>query len=446
MKRKHLLLLATSLCAAAPSPAQLAATVPYEVHGGGWMESGRVMHSSDPFYNLDDSWLQTVGAQISVKAQIEDNWEAAFGLGAYQVNHSLASTPDIGNQPKFLAITMFKSYLTEARVTYFRGDRLAPRFSATFGNFVHSYNPDVKNLGGYLLRGPVYPGALMGGYGEYGTDTTRANILGARVHYAHGGFSHDLLLMNEKDLPPTFDWSLAYIGKYSRPGAFTVGAGVNFYRLMPYDSDLETPGRLPGADPAMYEVTGSDTLFYTHKGVKLMAMFSLDPKYWLGPTTLLGAEDLKVYGEAAVIGVKDYGSYYDDIAERIPVMMGFNLPAFKVLDLLSLEVEWYGSPYRNDLTNIGNPGGIVADWTIQQRPTPSPAPVAHADSTRDDWKWSLRAQKTVAQRVLLSAQVANDHFRPRPIATGLITAGGGNATAFSTPEDWYFTFRVGYFF
>ncbi len=422
---------------------------PYKVHGGAWVESGRIMHSSEGSIDLDGSWLQSTGAQFTVVADLGDHWDGAFGFGAYQVNHSMASSSGLNNQPRFLAITMFKSYLTEARVTYARGKSSAPWFSATFGNFVHNYNPDAKNLGMYLLRGPVYPGVLFSGYDEHGTDTTRANVLGARLHTTQGHFSHDLILQNEKDLPPTFDWSLAYITKYRPVKNFEIGAGVNFYRVMAYNPDLETPGRLPGADPSLYDTTGTgaggDTLFYTHQGIKLVGMFSLDLKPLIG-TASMGPQDLKLYGEAAILGVKDYGSYYDDITERIPVMVGFNLPMFGLLDLLSLEVEWYRSPYKNDLANIGNPGGIVADWTRQDRPTPSPAPISSAQPDRDNWKWSVNLEKTVRKHIQFSAQVANDHFRPRPIATGLITSSGGTAAAFTTPKDWYFTFRAGYAF
>lgn len=426
-----------------------AMAVPLAVGGKAWFEAGRVMHSSDTVqYDLNGSWLQSTGAQFTTTADLGEGWEGAFGFGAYQVNHSLASAQGLDNQPKFLAVTMYKSYITQAHLRYTRDDLAlsGDHFGLTFGNFSHHYNGNARNFGMYLLRGPVYPGILQGGYGDFGTDASRANVLGARARYAHHGFTHDLLFMNEKDLPPTFDWSLAYIGTYRFLDAVEVGAGANLYRVLPSNPDLMRPGKLPGAEPSTYEVTSpGDTVFYTHQGVKLMGMFSVDLKRWLGASRM-SAQDLRLYGEAAVLGVKDYGSYYDDIGERIPVMMGFNVPTFGLLDLLSVEVEWYGTPYKNDLANIGNPGSIVAEWTIQDRPLPSPAPIAHADSSRDDWKWSVTAEKTLRRHIQLTAQVANDHFRPRPIATGLITSGGGTSAAFTTSRDWYFTFRVGYFF
>src|SRR5690606_13501792 len=143
---------------------------------------------------------------------------------------------------------------------------------------------------------------------------------------------------------------------------------------------------------------------------------------------------------------------------RIPVMFGFNFPTFKWLDHLALEVEYYGSPYRNDLARLGN-NNTVAPWTIQNRPIPSPKPAENADYridangnwrnvdgdtinvngtgmarenvTVDNFKWSLYVDKTISNHILFSAQIANDHYRPRPVATGLISATGGTAEAFS---------------
>src|SRR5690606_38499535 len=100
-----------------------AQAVPLEVNGKGWFESGRVMRSSDTLqYDLNGSWLQSSGAQFTTVADLGEGWEGAFGFGAYQVNHSLASAQGLKNQPKFLAVTMYKSYITQASLSYTRDD------------------------------------------------------------------------------------------------------------------------------------------------------------------------------------------------------------------------------------------------------------------------------------------------------------------------------------
>ena len=204
-----------------------------------------------------------------------------------------------------------------------------------------------------------------------------------------------------------------------------------------------------------------------------MGMFSLDLKELFGVGGSMNQDDLKLYAEGAVIGVTNYGKAYGKIAERIPVMVGFNFPTFGILNHFSLEVEYYGAKYRNDLALLGN-NNVVADWTIQEHPLPSPKPVSNADYsihksgyfvkstldsnlvrgtamdkenvTKDNIKWSVSMDKVVSQHVQFLAQVANDHFRPRPVASGLIKSEGGTAEAFASPKDWYFMLRVGYFF
>ncbi|MEO6096233.1 MAG: hypothetical protein ABIW76_11235 [Fibrobacteria bacterium] len=457
--------------------------IPYEVHGQAWSDFGRIGKASDfllpggtsdVLLDLNGNPILSMGAQFTVKASLGENWEGAFGFGAHKISHALGH-----GQKSFLTISMFQNFLTESRLTWFSGEKENPNFSITAGSFPYKYHANVQNLGLYLFRGPVYPGALMGGFQDFAVDSTKSTQLGAKFHHAMGNFSHDIILNSERELPPTFDWSLGYVAKYKAFDALEFGAGANFYRLFAYDKKLQTPGKLTNEElqfeKARYievdSATG-DTVFFTHKGIKTMAMFSLDFKPLFGIESL-SRDDLKLYGEAAIIGVQNYGKTYGDIADRIPVMLGFNLPTFKWLDHIALEVEYYGSPYRNDLVRLGN-NNTVAPWTLQKHPIPSPKPAENADYKIDangNWKnaqgdtikvngtglarenvsvdnlkWSLYLDKTISNHIHFIAQVANDHYRPRPIATGLIDATGGTAEAFSEASNWYFMLRAGYFF
>jgi hypothetical protein len=470
-------------CLHAPARAADASSV--RVMGLGWTQMGRIMHVTDTLggagqgVNLNGNWLQSNGAQFTAVAAIGDHIEGAFGFGGQQIYHSQGNA----KQQRTMRF-VFQNYIAQARVTYYQGERERPDFSATFGNFAYTYNPDVKNLGLYLLRGPVYPGYLQSGFREFSTDTTKGNILGARFHQALGNFQHDLVFANERELPPTFDWSAAYVARYKAFQALEVGAGVNFYRVLPADSRLETFRNV--------EATGDtanpyDTIAYSNQGVKLMALFSVDFKRWLPPAGY-GPNDFKLYGEAALLGVKNQGSYYDEILERIPVMLGFNIPTFGLLDYLAFEVEWYGSKYRNSLAKIGSfnslsQPGLFPTPVEALTSTPSPVPLTYEEYYRnyaqgglgtpdadgnivlnsgdtlhvkgnawdvenlrtDNWKWSLYLEKTVHRHVSFTAQVANDHFRPRPAAT-VLNEQGGMAEAFTSPRDWYFMFRTSYFF
>jgi len=463
----------------------------FKLHGHAWFEGGRIMTASDSLINgvapdnalnLNGNILQSPGAQITAFSDISDNLEGVFGFGVHKSTHAMGND----GRSALLAISLYQSFLTQSRLTYFQGEKSDPEYSFTLGLFPFKYNRDVKNLGMYLLRGPVYPGILMGGFQDFAVDSTKGTMLGLNIHHKMGRFSHDLILNSERDIPPTFDWSLAYIAKV-KLGAMELGAGTNFYRLLPYDSKLTTPGKhftnaeLGFKKDRYVEVApgSTDTVFFTHQGTKVMGMFSLDMQKLLG-VELFHPDDMKIYGEAAVLGTKDYGETYGDIKKRIPAMIGFNIPTGGWLNHLSLEVEYYGATYRNDLARIGN-NNTVAPWTIQAHPIPSPKPVGYVDygidtvtgiwvrpdfndpskndtvrvfgtamdkanQTKDNLKWSLIAEKIISNHISVLVQVANDHYRPKSVAKGLIKSEGGTQEAFASPQDWYFMFRMGFFF
>jgi hypothetical protein len=436
--------------------ADCADPVPYRIHGQAWTEAGRIMESSRMRYantldstDVDGSFLLGSGGQLVVEADLSDKLTASFGLGARLVSNSVGVWVSSGTAeytPYAEYFSSYRGYIAQANLTYTEGEKQNPWFAMTVGSFSHVYNRESHNLGAYLLRGPVYPGLLMSGFQRFELDTAKATQVGARIHHRAGAFSHSLLFVNEHDLPPTFDWSLAYIAKYRVSSGFEVGAGVNFNRLIAYDSRIRTADRYePDADTLVSDAR--DTATYTHQGTKLMVMFSLDPKVWINHPKL-GAEDLKFYGEAALLGVKNHGELYDDRLERMPMMLGFNFPVFGYLDRLSLEVEYYDSPYRNDVSNIGYPEGLVAPWRwnpLRSVSEPSPIPT-EGESRRDSWKWSVLLEKTVASHVRFTGQIASDHYRPLPFSTGLIYQPGGTEAALSSPKEWYVMGRVGFFF
>jgi hypothetical protein len=462
----------------------------YKFHGKAWFEGGRIMSATDTLINgaspdnvldLNGNVLQSLGAQFTLQADLSEHLIGAFGFGVQKVNHALGKGPSA-----LVAISLFQNFLTESRLTYYQGEVSDPSLSVTLGSFAFKYNRDVKNLGLYLLRGPVYPGILMGGFQDFAVDTTKGTMMGFNVHHKMGPFSHDIILNSEREIPPTLDWSLAYIAKY-QAGPIEIGAGANFYRLIANDSKLETPGKY-FSDAALgfkkdryIEVApgSTDTVFFTHQGTKVMGMFSLDLQKLFG-TELANPEDLKLYSEVGILGLTNYGKTYGDIAKRMPAMVGFNFPTGGWLNHLSLEVEYYGALYRNDLAKIGN-NNTVAPWTIQNHPISSPKPVGYVDygidtltgfwikpnatdpaksdtvrvkgtaldkanQTKDNLKWSLLAEKVISNHISIIGQVANDHYRPKSVATGLIKSEGGTQEAFASPKDWYFMIRMGYFF
>jgi hypothetical protein len=245
------------------------------------------------------------------------------------------------------------------------------------------------------------------------------------------------VIVKSEELRPAYDLSLIDIVSYQVTPGLTLGAGVNFYRLIPRNADQTTPDSVCHGgygQCSIRDTTTGELITGSLAGTKLMARFSADPKVLFGFTNLgsltLGKGDLVFYSEAAIIGVKDYPVVYDDILQRIPVMVGFNFPVFNYLDFLSLEVEYYASKNSSDNFHA-NFGGA---WVPRQ----------DDDDVygRDDWKWSVNAAKTLFGHMQLSAQVANDHLR----LGGWHDAPNTGKEAMRTPQDWYWTCKLAYFF
>jgi hypothetical protein len=474
--------------------AMASAEVPVQISGMGWLQAGRIMHSTDTLQrNYNGNWFQSVNGYVSALAELGGNWEGELGIGVRQIQKNPAGVnvaQGKGTSAARLQVGV-EPYIAKARFTYTYGDQETSPLQVNFGYFPYTYNESVRNLGLYLLRGTVYPGALFSGFE---TDETIgiANVLGLNLRSRTGIFTHDLLLSSETKIRPLFDYSLAYIGQLKAGSVLELGAGINFYRLFPVNPALTTPRdpsisreRFPddcsetitencavnkldrthfyrgdslGIIPLESRVNPADSVRYdttrfTFRGIKVGAFFSLDPKAIFGQGAL-GDADLKLYGEAALIGVKDYPGIYQRKAQRIPIMLGFNLPVFNYLDHLSFEVEWYGSPYRNDLFKLENDYSVipVSNVTVGRevlgdsivangKRFPNADPYNLEAMHKDDWKWSLHGARTFQGHVRVSGQIANDHFRP-----GGTFVREGFETAFSTLKDWYWMLKLSYLF
>jgi hypothetical protein len=179
--------------------------------------------------------------------------------------------------------------------------------------------------------------------------------------------------------------------------------------------------------------------FYTFQGVKLMARASIDPKA-LMPMDILGPEDLKIFAEWAWLGVKNYPFYYEKPAERMPIMFGINLPAFRLLDVISVQAEYFPSPFLNTLETAyrySSPTVTFLDSAGISREDPNLFDPNQSMSKKDDWKWSVFARKTLFHGLNLYTQVARDHLR-----LPTFTAENSWAPVTQQPSEWYFLVRL----
>ncbi|MBF0431255.1 MAG: hypothetical protein HQK83_08260 [Fibrobacteria bacterium] len=179
--------------------------------------------------------------------------------------------------------------------------------------------------------------------------------------------------------------------------------------------------------------------FFSSKGTILMGRITLDPKP-LFSTEIFGSQDLKIFAEAAVLGWENFPIFYTDRTERIPIMFGFNFPGFKLLDLISVQFEYYNSSELNNTFAIGKDGA-----NIPIVPIASDSIVSNhefMDIVNDDnWKWSILIKKQVLSKISLSAQFARDHMRN--ISSEIYYGPQFDPSPYTIrKEDWYWMFQV----
>ena len=295
-------------------------------------------------------------------------------------------------------------YLHQAELIHHLYNNNGLRVDVGGGYFPYKYDENARNLGEYLFRSTAYPQTLTT---EFDMPWARLAGFYARSSYESGAntINFDCIANLNTEWMAVGDLNLTLIAGYNFAHWFEIGAGVQFASLVSADESATTPH-----DIQTEYLSGNDTSqYYTFRGTKVMGRFALDPKKLL-PIDAFGSEDLKIYGEATILGVKDYGLalhspvWYNSILERIPVMLGFNVPAFKILDVLSFEGEWWGNRYPNSME------GIVTEGL----PLPFLKSTKTVDSTlykNDNIKWSIFGAKTFAGRYRLSFQAASDHMR-----------------------------------
>jgi hypothetical protein len=416
-----------------------------DFHGAGWLQSGRVESSwetPDQTNDYKKNWVGQTGALLTTHSTVNEHWEGQLGLGTALVQLPRGAR---GQAAKWYVFPV--SWVDEANIGYKRSWSDDLSFRLTLGSFHYGYNSDIKNFGQYLMQGYVYPGTVeMSLTGPLGVNQ---NLTGLMASFKAGAFKNDLIVNLETEDKPLYDISIGDVVSWKIGSGLEVGAGVNFYRFISADPGSTAPKKdcdenelgpyaiKSGQKNACYiidsigvnPVTGAtvnDTILVPYSGIKLMGRVRIDPKAWLGQGNF-GKNDLVVYSEFAVIGLKDYPIFYDNILRRIPIMFGFNLPGFNWLDI-SVELQYYASKISGD--NLAAQNGSPLPWID-----------ARLNSKRDDWKYSLNVSKVLAGHVALLGQVANDDLR-----LGGYHDEAAGKEAMRVPTDWYWTTKIAYFF
>jgi hypothetical protein len=415
------------------------------------MEFGQLKNYWMVSQNIQHQDLLRIYVNFGVTKQVSEGLQiqaAAEGKMYYNTFDKL----NMQSVEAFVLPTMYYSfYLDRAYGVYSLGDVKSPFLQFTLGYFPFKYNPDVRDLGEYLYRSGTYPAYLVNDF-----DYPKARLAGLKVSSDLFGMLHqDLLLTTGTDRPPFFDLNLGYIASVDIAKILTIGVGGMYQSLLPANDSITSkpdPGNL-------YVKSNGDTAYYTFAGLKLMGRFSFDPKRIFYSSSdnfgIWGKEDLKLYGEISILGVQNYpansapnpnggGSInpygYDTLLHKMPIMLGFNIPTFKICDVFGMEVEWYGCTYPNEFEYKGESQILPVPLTPGNQTGGPVDPFNY--SNLDNWKWCFYAKKSFKNGIFLMGQLANDHIRNEtPIASSV-----DQEEALRTDRSWWWALKVGYKF
>ncbi len=178
--------------------------------------------------------------------------------------------------------------------------------------------------------------------------------------------------------------------------------------------------------------------FFTNQNLSLMFRAAIDFKKLI-PSDLFSEEDLRLYAELNVLGWKNYPVLYTDRKNRMPLMFGFNFPAFGILDLLSVQVEWWDNPYLNNHLNLGD-GNIPQPYFNSYYSYAEDGEYMGV-TKNDNLYWSILAKKEFLPGIVFSAQVGRDHLRVSSPGYFYGSREDPNEV-FVRGDDWYWSFQL----
>jgi hypothetical protein len=445
------------LAAAAGIRAQDANVVALPLSMTTQVDAGQIVKGHVNDLKVEDQFLQRTSVWLTQEVVIDQKLSVKAGVGG--VFWYALPGGEIAGDAAHKNLTRFGPGISQVQALYSFGTS-PDAAKLQMGLFPYKYNPDAMNLGEYLLRSSTYPGILVtGGWNIVARAAYMMQGLRFNLNLWDGRFRSDFLLPMERDIAPMGDISPTYVGALDLAPGIELGAGVDCNHCIAIKPSRTSPERLsnpndPSGNPGNAfivqnpDVAARDTMpyvrdttqFYTFQGLKLMGRLSLDPKAWFA-SSFLGPQDLKLYSEVAVLGVKNYPFYYEKITNRMPVMFGVNLPAFKLLDILSFQMEYYNNLFPNssyDLYYFQLPVVNGVDKDGVQTQDPNKFDMGHPTVKRDNWKWSIYASREISRGLRLYGQFANDHLRVpafdlKPSWTQITDRNG---------KDWYYLIRL----
>jgi hypothetical protein len=480
--------------------------------GWSWITMGRFENSPVPLRDIYDAnfqkeWISDFDAGFKIVAPMPYGWNSRFHLGmttAYPV-------PYVQNQSnselmrRKLVLYMIDAAL-EKKITVNNHS-----FYVEGGFFPVKYNPQSMNLGEYLFRSGTYPQTLYSGFEL----ADKEKLVGIHLQYTtawntQGWIKGDFFFTSGFRDAPIHDFSPALILTASPDPAIEAGLGFDYEHLISVDERRTTPATDPenkrniGTPVGNYYVwldtnaaTKGDTVIYTFRGLKSEARLTLNPQAYF-TSKYLGKEDLKLYGEIALLGLQNYPGWYEKMWERVPIMFGFNFPSYQPLaftaipallgglltqgsmgakvgraaaygvggavigvglalldnmlnidtkpDVIAMEGEYFANKYWNSTENVWrNRSPVPFTGVTPPNYADRNTEVGWYEKTDDDWKWSVYMSKKLFKMIRISAQVASDHASRTQFLSGP-PSNSKYTDLVPASYNWYWMTRIMYYF
>ncbi|HUI91014.1 MAG TPA: hypothetical protein VLX68_02095 [Chitinivibrionales bacterium] len=383
--------------------------------GSGAIESGEIEsghYGGNLYAEINHLWMGHVFADLGVAATANKYLSTLISVEA-RIWYNTSPLSAVRDNTTFgAAMQNCNIIITNAEGILSFGDhKNVFDLTLSLGRFEYKYNPQAQDLGEYLFRTGCYPA-----YIETSFDLPLARLNGCLLSVKlFDCFRQDLLLTTMSDIDPFYNFSLTYLADVSVGKVFDAGVGVSFCNLISVDQTNDMATSTHDYLTNGYLKAPGDTGYYTFQGTKLMARFMFDPKRFFN-APIFGETDGQIYAEAAVLGVENYPRSnaidttntcnvygYDNFWQKVPVMLGVNVPTCRLLDVLSVEGEWFGSRYPDSY--LSYTGEVAAV------PTPPGPNETDYDYLHDDWKWVVYAKKTILGRLSFIGLVGRDHLR-----------------------------------
>ncbi|MBN1129902.1 MAG: hypothetical protein JXA71_12995 [Chitinispirillaceae bacterium] len=468
----------------------------FSIGGEAWVESGQFVKFFNADVELDHAWINRTFMHLTLTAYFRERLRVVMGTEG-RMWFNVPKQRGTG-QATYVHQQNSTFIISDANASYSFGDTKTPLLSVTAGLFPYKYNENARNLGEYLFRSGTYPAYLVNNF-----DLAFARLTGFKFSSDVSGLFHqDLIYSIETNIPPFFDGSVSYVGRFDLWGWGDIGAGVSFAHLVSVDERITTQTNIEFN--RFWYPGDTTTHYYTFRGTKLMGTFSFDFKKVIDfakfiPQGIFGKEDLTVYGEALVLGLERYprndsadfmGNVipgknrwgYDTLENKVPVILGFNWPTHPLASYTLLPgIAAYfinKQEIKNKYTIATGGIGIAAGvgiWFIERvfeksfrlsmlntevewygctypnryqnrlGPGNTPGypvpdhPKRDIDYTADNWKWSVYLKKMVVdERVGLVVQCARDHIRNE----SLVHESFDYEEALSKNDQWWWMAKI----